>query len=71
MKKIKLHADWRESWRWHSTRALLALGLLPGAWLLVPEDLRGSVPDEWKAALAVVIAAAGWLGRIIDQKAAK
>lgn len=71
MKKVKLVEDWRDSWRWHSTRALLALGLLPGAWLLVPEDLREAVPDEWKAGLAVVIAGAGWLGRVIDQKAGK
>lgn len=64
---MKLHNDWRKSWRYFSVQAIAALAILPTVWMLLPEDLRASVPDAYKAGLAALIGLAGWIGRIIDQ----
>jgi len=43
-------------------------GAIPAAWLSVPDDMRSAVPSEWMAVGAVVIAALGIIGRLVDQK---
>jgi hypothetical protein len=42
-------------------------GAVAGAWLAVPDDLRGAVPADWLAIAAVVLTALGVAGRLIDQ----
>ena len=66
---MKLVPDWRNAWRWFSVQALALQGAAATAWLTVPDDMRASVPQEWLAAGAVVLAVLGILGRFVDQEA--
>jgi len=67
---MKLVSDAKDAWRWFSVQALALSGAIPAAWLAVPEDMRAAVPQEWMAVAALVIAALGIVGRMIDQKEA-
>jgi len=64
MKPVK---NWRQSWRWFSVQAMALQGAVAGAWLAVPDDMRGAVPADWLAIAAVVLTALGVAGRLIDQ----
>ena len=64
MKPVK---NWRQSWRWFSVQAMAMQGAVAGAWLAVPDDVRGAVPADWLAIAAVVLTALGVAGRLIDQ----
>lgn len=65
---MKLVKDAKQSWRWWSMRAMALQGAVAGSWLVVPEDMRASVPSEWLAACAVVLTALGIAGRLIEQR---
>ena len=67
MKKPRLVPDARQGWRWISTRAM-ALNLAGlTTWLALPDDLKSTIPDQWVMFGAVVVTAAGLVGRFIDQ----
>jgi hypothetical protein len=65
---MKLVSDWKDAWRWFSVWAMSLSAAAPAAWLAVPEDMREAVPAEWLAVGAVVLAVAGLIGRMVDQK---
>jgi hypothetical protein len=65
---VKLIPDWRDAWKWLSVHALTVAGLLPGVWVTLPADWRAAVPAGWMAGAALVVAAFGVYGRLIDQK---
>jgi hypothetical protein len=68
MKKLKLHSDWRQAWKWYSVQAMAALAGLPLAYMALPADWQAAIPDSWKAAAVGVVLLAGVVGRVIDQK---
>ena len=64
---MRLVKDARKAWRFFSVQAMALQGAAAGAWLVVPDDMRASVPSEWLAACAVVLTVLGVAGRLIDQ----
>lgn len=64
---MKLVPNAKQAWRWLSVQAMALQGAVAGAWLVVPDDMRASVPSEWLAACAVVLTVLGVAGRLIDQ----
>ncbi|PKH22286.1 hypothetical protein CIG19_13360 [Enterobacterales bacterium CwR94] len=66
--KLRMVQDWRQGWRWHSTKALLALGLLPSLWLELPEAWRAEIPGSWLRLAALLVMFAGLTGRLTLQK---
>ena len=64
---MKLVPNARRSWRWLSVQIATLSGIVPGAWLAVPDDMRAAVPPEWLAVAAIVMAAMIVVGRLIDQ----
>ena len=64
---MRLVKDARKAWRWFSVQAMALQGAAAGAWLVVPDDMRASVPSEWLAACAVALTVLGVAGRLIDQ----
>jgi hypothetical protein len=64
---MKLIPDAKKAWRWFSVQAMALSGIIPGAWLAVPDDMRAAVPPEWLAVGAVALAVLGILGRLVDQ----
>lgn len=67
---MKLIENWREAYRLFSVQAmgLATAGL--AAWMVLPEDLKSSLPGWVDNAAAIVILVCGVLGRLIDQKPA-
>lgn len=64
---MKLIPDWKQAWRWFSVQALAAIMALPIVWGMLPADVKGFLPDVWEPWVFVVLAAAGIVGRLIDQ----
>ncbi|MDR7342752.1 hypothetical protein J2X14_001156 [Pantoea alhagi] len=67
--KLRLVKDWPDWWRWHSTKALVLLGLLPTIWLEMPPDLKSMIPSHWLQVASFVVMLLGMLSRITRQKA--
>jgi len=67
---MKFIPDWRQAWKWFSVQAFAIIIALPMIWAGLPADVKAYLPDEWKPWIMVAIAAAGILGRIIDQNKA-
>lgn len=65
---MKLIPDWKQAWRWFSVQALAAIVALPVVWAMLPADVKAFLPDGWEPWVFAVIAAAGIVGRVIDQK---
>lgn len=64
---MKLISNVGRAWRFFSVQTLALQGAAASAWLTVPSDMRESVPSEWLAGAAVVLAFLGIAGRLVDQ----
>lgn len=60
--------DWHQAWKWFSVQAFAIIIALPVIWAAMPADVKSYLPDEWKPWIMVALAAAGILGRLVDQK---
>lgn len=67
---MKLVSDWKEAWRWFSVQAFAAIVALPFVWVALPADVKGFLPDTAEPWIFMAIAAAGLIGRLVDQKKA-
>jgi len=65
---IKLVEDWRNAWKWFSVQSMTIAVSLLGAWELLPADLKATLPGDFTRMLAIVLLAAGLVGRVVDQK---
>lgn len=66
--KIRLVHDWRQWWRWHSTKAIVALGLLPTVWFELPPEWKAEIPSAWMRGAAIVVMLIGIYTRMTLQK---
>ncbi len=66
--KPRLVKDWRDWWRWHSTKALVALGLLPTIWFELPPEWKAEIPSSWLKVAALLVAVAGMYSRMTLQR---
>ena len=57
----------RKAWRWFSVQIAAVSAIAPGAWLMVPDDMRRAVPPEWLAMAGVVLGVLIIVGRLVDQ----
>lgn len=67
---MKLVPDWKQAWRWFSVQALAAIIALPMVWAMLPADAKAFLPAGWEPWVLVSLAAAGLVGRVIDQNKA-
>lgn len=65
---MKLVRDWRNWWRWHSTKAIVALGMLPTVWFELPPEWKAEIPSTWMRAAAIVVMVIGVYSRVTLQK---
>lgn len=68
---MKLVDDAKECWRWVSMWCMALAGALQGAWLFIPDDLKGSMPPNVAQAVTVALLVLGVLGRLVDQGSKK
>ena len=64
---MKLIEEWRKGYRLFSVQAMALATALLGAWAVLPDDLRTTLP-HWVPNLAgITILVAGILGRLVQQ----
>lgn len=64
---MKLVADVRNWWKWHSTHALALLFGLPVAWWSVPQ-MHDTLPPRIVMVVEPALAVLAFVGRIRDQQ---
>jgi hypothetical protein len=67
---MHLVQNWKQAWRWFSVQAMGAIVALPLVWAALPSDAKAFLPDGWEPWILVALAAAGIVGRLIDQNGA-
>lgn len=65
---MKLVSDWRDTWRYYSTQALIALAIFPVLWSELPPDVQDMLPAEWRPWLLSAMAVAGAASRMVKQR---
>lgn len=65
---MKLVDDIQDAWRWFSMWALTVVVAFPAIWAEIPEDAKVLVPAEWQPWIPSLLAIAGMIGRVVDQK---
>lgn len=65
---MKLVDDASNWWKWHSSRVLALLVVLPAVWASSP-DLQALIPPKWAASIGAGISLLGLLGRVLKQGA--
>lgn len=64
---MKIIAEWKSAYRMFSVQAMALATALLGAWAVLPDDLRNTLP-HWVPNLAgITILIAGILGRLVKQ----
>ncbi len=58
----------KDCWRWVSMWCMTIAGAIQGAWLMVPDDMKASIPPNIVQAVTVALLALGVAGRLVKQK---
>lgn len=66
---MKLVANWKEAWKWHSTQAMVFAATLPFLWDQFPPELKALIPAQWMPYVTAAVLIGGVLGRLRDQTA--
>ena len=64
---MKLVEGWKNAWRWFSVQAGALVVALPAAWVVLPEDVKGNIPDTWLPWIVGAVGIAVVAGRMVDQ----
>lgn len=64
---MRLVPDWRRAWTWFSVQALAILAVLPMVWMSLPPDIKAFIPSKYGIYIAMAVALAGLVGRLVDQ----
>ena len=61
---MKLIEDWKDGWKWASTRCMTLAASLQGAWIAVPEDMKEHIPVSIVSGITIGLLFLGILGRL-------
>jgi len=64
---MKIVTNWKAHLKRYSMQALGALGLIQGAWLTLPTEIKDHLPTWLVTTVCVIIAAAGLFGGVLHQ----
>lgn len=64
---MKLVDDFKQCWRWISVQAMVLAGAVQGAWLMIPDDMRTSIPPHVVQGVTIALLVLGVAGRLVDQ----
>jgi hypothetical protein len=59
--------NWKKSWRMVSMRCMTLAGAVQGAWLIIPDDMKVSIPPNVVQWLTIALLALGVAGRLVKQ----
>ena len=64
---MNLIPNWKDAWKFYSTRAMVVMAAIPSAWATLTPDLKAAAPD-WVLPVVMLLAlAAGVAGRVTQQ----
>jgi hypothetical protein len=64
---MKLIENWRDAPRMFSVQAMVVASAVQSTWVLLPEDMKATIPTNVVQIFTVCILACGILGRVISQ----
>ena len=64
---MTLIENWRKGYKMLSVQAMAAATAIQGTWVLVPEDMKTTIPPTLVQWLTMSLLVFGILGRLIDQ----
>lgn len=67
LKKPTLVDNARSAYRWFSVQAMIVAGAIQAAWMVLPEDMRASIPPGIVQGATIVLLVLGVVGRLVDQ----
>lgn len=68
---MKLVQNWKQSWRWFSVQSMVVAGSIQGAWSVIPDGMRSSIPANVVQAVTIALLVLGVVGRLVDQPKTK
>lgn len=66
---MKLVENVKQAWTWFSVQSMALAGALQATWLLLPDDLKISIPANVVQAVTLVLLVLGVAGRLVKQDA--
>ena len=64
---MTLVEDAKRAWRWFSVQAMVVAGVIQGAWIIIPDDLRASLPHGLVSGITIALLMLGVAGRLVAQ----
>lgn len=64
---MKLVENAKQAWRWFSVQAMALAAALQGAWILVPDEMRASLPHGVVQWITIALLVLGVAGRLVVQ----
>ncbi|MBK8772711.1 MAG: hypothetical protein IPM06_20105 [Rhizobiales bacterium] len=68
---MKLIHNWKQAWRFDTTRLFLFVAILPPLWAEIPQDAKDAIPAAWQPWIITGIGILGAVLRLRDQGPAK
>ncbi len=65
---MKVVPNARRAWRWFSVQAMALAMAIEAAWLNLPLDLKGAIPDSAVTYGTMALLALGIAGRLVQQE---
>lgn len=64
---MKMIEDWKQAYKWASTRCMALAATVQATWISIPEDTRAQVPAYLVSGLTVGLLVMGVIGRITQK----
>lgn len=60
--------DWRDCWRWFSVHCMALATAVQSTWLMIPQDLKETIPDGIVNKVSIGLLVLGVIGRLVKQE---
>ena len=71
MTRLEFVDDAKQAWRWLSMQAMTAALAVQGAWAMLPDDMRTTIPAQYVQWLTFALLGLGIVGRLVKQQEPK
>lgn len=64
---MRLVDDFKQGWRWFSVQAMALALAIQGAWEVIPDDMKASIPPALVTYTTLGLLVLGIVGRLVKQ----
>jgi len=65
---VEIVPDIKRAYRWFSVQAMVLATAIQGAWLIIPDDMKSSIPHGYVTAVTMALLVLGVAGRLVKQE---